>query len=130
MISTTHRRPPRLETVRRRLDRWRRRRPHARAPLPPRLWAAAVALVPGHGLYATARALGISYGTLKQHVDREGRHAPEPTAARFVELPVPPVREAYVVEIEGVRATVRVRLPGLALSELAEFTRLIAGATS
>ena len=130
MISTARRRPPRLETVRRRLDRWRRRRPHARAPLPPQLWAAAVTLVPEHGVYATARALGISYGALKQHVDREGRHAYEPTAAGFLELPAPPVREAYVVEIESGRVTVRVRLPGLALSELAEFTRLIAGATS
>jgi len=130
MISTAHRRPPRLETIRRRLDRWRHRRPHARAPLPPPLWAAAVALVPAHGLYATARALGISYGALKQHVDRQGRHAHAPTTARFVELPAKPVSEAYVVEIESVRATIRVRLPGLALSELAEFTRLVAGPTS
>jgi hypothetical protein len=89
-----------------------------------------VGLVPEHGLYATARALGISYGALKQHVDRRDDHARTRPTARFVELPAIPVREAYVVEIESVRATVRVRLNGLALSELAEFTRLVAGATS
>jgi hypothetical protein len=72
MISTRRTRRPRLETVCRRLDRWRRRRPRARAPLPPRLWAAAVELVPAHGLYGTARALHLDYGTLKRHVEGTG----------------------------------------------------------
>ncbi len=77
MISTTRTPRPRLDTVRRRLDRWRQTRPRARAPLPPHLWAAAVALVPEHGLYGTARALHLDYGTLKAHVEATGE--PEPT---------------------------------------------------
>jgi hypothetical protein len=61
MISTTRTRRPRLETVQRRLDRWRARRPYVRAPLPPRLWKAALALVSEHGLYgASGRVSGCS----------------------------------------------------------------------
>jgi hypothetical protein len=130
MISTRRRRRPRLEAVGRRLDRWRQTRRHARAPLPPRFWAAAVALVPEHGLYGTARALHLDYGTLKRHV--EGRGAPvRPSAPPgFVELapPPPPARDTWLIEIEGVRATVRVRLTGLALTDLADFTRRVVGA--
>lgn len=130
MISTPRRRRPRLDTVCRRLDRWRQRRPHARAPLPPRLWAAAVALVPEHGLYGTARALHLDYGTLKRHVEGSGDHVRPSAPSGFVELtgPLPLARDAWLIEIEGVRATVRVRLNGLALTDLADFTRLVVGA--
>lgn len=127
MISTTSRRPPRLETVRRRLDRWRQTRAHARAPLPGRLWAAAVALVSEHGLCGTARALGVSYGALKRHV--EAREQAQRADARngFVELsPGGPVAADHVVEIaQAAGVTVRVRLNGVALAELAEFTRRV-----
>ena len=129
MVSTTRRRPPRIETVRRRLDRWRQTRRHARAPLPPRLWAAAVALVPEHGVYGTAQTLGLSYGALKQHVGPD-RQAGEPLPAAFVELPRPLGHEAWVIEVAGARTTVRLRLQGLTLTDLAEFTRLVAGTAS
>jgi hypothetical protein len=120
-----------LESVRRRLDHWRRTRVHARAPLPDRLWRAAAALVPEHGVYGTARALGISYGGLKRHV-RPGEGArDERGGVRFVELPPAVVADPYVIEIEGAgRPTVRVRLPGVSLAELAAFTRGVAGASS
>lgn len=126
MISTTRTRPPRIETVRRRLDRWRQTRRHARAPLPPRLWAAAVALVPEHGLYGTARALGLSYGALKQHVDHPDRQRGARRPAAFVELPRPRLYDACVIEVAGAGATVHLRLTGLTLTELAELTRLVA----
>ncbi len=74
MIATRCPRRSRLETVRRRLDRWRQTRGDARAPLPPHLWA------------------------------------------------------AWLIEIEGVRATVRVRLNALTRTDLADFTRLVVGA--
>ena len=127
MISTIRRRRARLETVRRRLDRWRQKRPHARAPLPPRLWAAAVALVSEHGLYGTARALHLDYGALKQHVDATDRDERVHATSAFVELPSPSDRDACVIEVEGARTTVRLRLKGLALTDLAEFTRLVVG---
>ncbi len=131
MISTSRRGRPRLETVRRQFDRWRQTRAHTRAPLPRRLWAAAVALVPEHGVYGTARMLGVSYGALKQHIDRHDDEPRERPRARFVELPPTPAADGYVIDIEGAAGTtVRVRLNGVALSELAEFTRLVVGATS
>lgn len=128
MISTRTRRP-RLETVRQRLDRWRQTRPHARAALPPRLWAAAVALVPEHGLYGTARALRLGYGALKQHVEGTGGQGPGRPRSAFLEIPVSAVsaRDTWSIEIEGASTTVRVRLTGLALTDLAAFTRLVIG---
>jgi hypothetical protein len=132
MISTSRRRRPRLEAVRRQFDRWRQTRAHPRAPLPRRLWAAAVALVPEHGVYGTARVLGVSYGALKQHVDRHTDEPRERPRAQFVELlPPAPAADGYVIDIEGAAGTtVRVQLHGVVLSELAEFTRLVVGATS
>jgi hypothetical protein len=93
------------------------------------LWAAAGALVPEHGLYGTARALGVSYGALKRHVGRRDRDEHARTAVRFVELP-PVVTETSVIEIEGAGTTVRLRVPGLELSDLAVFVRQLAGAGS
>lgn len=129
MISTSGRRRARLETVRRRLDRWRQKRPHARAPLPPRLWAAAVALVSEHGLYGTARGLHLSYGALKQHVQATDSQVRGRVAAEFLELPLSPTRtsDAWPIEIQGAHATVRLQLNGLALTDLAEFSRLVIG---
>jgi len=128
MIGTARTRRPRLETVRRRLNRWRQRRPHARAPLPPRLWAAAIALVPEHGLYGTARALHLDYGALKAHVEGTGEQAR--VASGFVELPapVPLPPDSCIIEIVGAGTTVRVQLNGLALPALAAFARLVVGA--
>jgi len=127
MIPTTRSRRPRLETVQRRLDRWRQTRPHAHAPLPPRLWAAAVALVPEHGLYGTARALHLDYGTLKRRIDAIDRDERDRMTASFVELPPATDRDTCVIEVEGARTTVRLRLNGLALTDLAELTRLVVG---
>jgi len=124
MISTTRTRGPRLETVQRRLARWRQTRPHPRAPLPPRLWNAAIALVPEHGLYGTARALHLDYGVLKQHVTASDRDHVTPA---FVELAPSSDRDACLIEIEGARTTMRFHLKGLALTDLAAFTRLVVG---
>lgn len=131
MIARTRQEVPRLESVRRRLNYWRRTRSHARAPLPDRLWRAAAALVPEHGVYGTARALGVSYGALKRHARPRESARHERGRARFVELPPAVVADPYVIEIEGAgRPTVRVRVTGVSLAELATFTRVVAGATS
>ena len=129
MMSTTRTRRPRLETVRRRLDRWRQTRAHPRMPLPPRLWTAAMALVAEHGLYGTARALQLDYGTLKRHVDATGGPARGRVPAGFVELSTPPpaAHDGWLLEVEGARSTVRCRLHGVAITDLAHFTRLVVG---
>jgi hypothetical protein len=88
-----------------------------------------VALVAQHGVYGTARALHVDYGTLKRHVDQGAARAP--ARPRFVELPAAPVAAAALIEVarpDG--STVRVRLPGRTLSEIADFTRQVAGPTS
>jgi len=127
MPSTPRARQPRLEIVRRRLARWRQTRRHGRAPLPPRLWAAAAALVPEHGVYGTARALGLSYGALKRHVENQDGQRQE-SSTKFVELPRPSVGGSCVIEIDGGGAIVRVRFEGVPLPEVAAFTRLVADA--
>jgi hypothetical protein len=38
--------------------------------MPPALWDAAVSLARTHGVYAIARVLRVSYGTLKQRVEQ------------------------------------------------------------
>jgi hypothetical protein len=55
--------------------------------MPAALWTAAIALARQHGLYTTARALRLDYGSLKKRRDAAG--APAVTAPTFVELPAP-----------------------------------------
>ena len=55
-----------LEKTRRRIARWRERRPYRGAAMPAALWAAAVALARQHGLYTTARRIHVDYGSLKK----------------------------------------------------------------
>jgi hypothetical protein len=128
MIRTTSRRQLDLTDVRGRLDRWRRTRAHARSPIPKALWADAVALVRQQGLYRTARALHLDYGGLKAHVEvADGRGGGRPT---FVELVGSTVadRGTSVIELTGPGGTVRLRVPGLALADLATLCRRLVGA--
>lgn len=131
MITTKPLRPQRIERVRRQLERWRRTRAHPRSPIPDPVWAAAVALVPRHGLYQTARGLRINYGALKEHVAAAGpaRTARPGVPSGFVELAgrPPADRDEYVIEIDGPRATLRLRLPGMAITDLAQLSRALAG---
>ena len=127
MVTTSRNSAPRsMERVRQRFERWRAtRRPHRRSPIPPALWAAAVALARHHGLYSTARTLHLDYTALKKRFAADAGHA---ASARptFVELPS--ARSEYIIEIDGPRATVRMRVTGLALADLARLTRTLAGA--
>jgi hypothetical protein len=62
--------------------------------MPEPLWNAATALARKDGVYATSRALGVNYGSLKSRtLAGAGREEAEPTVrAGFVELsPGPPV---------------------------------------
>ena len=128
MIRTTSRRSLDLTDVRGRLDRWRRTRAHARSPIPNALWADAVALARQQGLYRTARALHLDYGGLKAHVEAaDGRGAGRPT---FVELAGSTLADAgaSVIELTGPDGTVRLRVSGLALADLATLSRRLVGA--
>ena len=120
---------PTLEQVRRDLAQWRQTRTHLGTPIPPHLWAAAVAVARRDGLYPTARALPIDYGALKQRVEATEDSRDEGARPQFVELrpAVRPAGDACVIEVEGPRSTVRVRLPHVGMPELARLARAIAG---
>ena len=117
-------RSTRLDGTRRRIERWRETRRHGHVSMPPALWNAAVAAARQHGLYRTARTLRVDYGALKQHLAATA--APALPAPTFVELAPaglasPP---ACVIEIDGPRGTLRIRLGGLALRDLVAMAQL------
>jgi hypothetical protein len=92
-----------MEPARRRLERWRKTRTSG-VPMPESLWAVAVKLARRHGIYPTARTLGLEYNKLKRLVQSAGGPAPSGASAPgFVELIAP--RPADVagcrIELEG-----------------------------
>ena len=112
--------PGEMAKVRRDIEEWRSIRTK-RCRLPDWLWEAAAALGRTHGIYRTARALHVSYESLKRRVvsgnggrrptDRMGQ-----TAVPFVELrPAPlaatpaPARgsEVELVGVQGERMVIR-----------------------
>ena len=82
-----------------------------------------------YGVYETARALPIHYGALKQHLEVADRPEVPHERSRFVELtPMPPTAcDDSVIEVDGPRTTVRIRLHGMGLPDLARLSRAIAG---
>ncbi|MBW1688315.1 MAG: hypothetical protein JRS35_25030 [Deltaproteobacteria bacterium] len=78
----------RVKQVRGRIEQWRKTRAK-RSPMPEPLWDAAVQLAQADGVYPIARALQVSYQSLKYRValaSKESCRAP----AGFVELtPIP-----------------------------------------
>jgi hypothetical protein len=93
---------PRVDSVRLRLERWRKNREH-RSPIPEELWASAAELASEYGLAKTARALRLDYYSLKERLKASGQpSAPEAnTRPAFVELvPQPPAISECTVELE------------------------------
>jgi len=124
----------RLRRARARIERWRRTRKR-RSPMPEPLWEAAVALAETEGVSRTARALSLSYPSLRARVAGAapvGRRSPAGPRG-FVELSPPglgafpggsgPVLE--VVDRSGARLTIRLPAqPGVDVERLA--VRLLA----
>jgi len=73
--------------------------------------------------------LPIDYGGLKQHLESADRKVGSGAQSGFVELtPIaPPAYDGCVIEIEGPRTTVRIRLHGVGVSDLAQLSRGIVG---
>lgn len=71
--------PARLERVRQRFERWRRRR-QVGARIPEALWASAVKAAGRYGVHRTARALGVDYYSLKRRVEGQVPAAKRSTA--------------------------------------------------
>jgi hypothetical protein len=117
-----------LDRTRRRIARWREIRRHPHAPMPAPLWDAAVAAARRHGLYRTARTLRVDYGALKNHLEAA-------TAVSVPTLPAPtfvaltpsgvPGAPACVIEIDGPRGTLRIRLSDLALRDIVTVAQMV-----
>lgn len=118
-------RAPRRDAIRRRLDRWRATRPHRRARIPEPIWAAAVGLARQDGLSETARALGLSYTTLKQRLEAHGA-TPTGSVPTFVELAPAPTLGACVIEVPGPDGhALRIHLQGLPMADLLALSRAV-----
>ncbi len=114
-----------LEKTLRRIARWRETRPYRGAAMPAALWAAAVALARQHGLYPTARALRLDYGSLKKRLGTaDAGHVASPA---FIELP-PAVRPSglgpCVIDLEAPRGgRMRIEVTGVTMADLVTLTR-------
>ena len=96
-----------VKEVGRQVAHWCRTR-RKRSPMPPALWDAAVSLARTHGVYAIARVLRVSYGTLKQRVEQRpaGVSLGRREESGFVELPAAQLVTSFgsastVVEFTG-----------------------------
>jgi len=108
-----------MEQTRRRLERWRETRTVG-MPMPEKLWAAAAKLTQRHGVYPTARALGLEYNKLKRLAQLAGRPQKAPPSPAFVELiAAQPVGVAECrIEVEGRGGRLKIELPAVASADL------------
>ncbi len=117
-----------LEQTRRRIRRWRETRTHRGAPMPAALWTAAITLARQHGLYTTARALRVDYGSLKKRLDAAGAGGvPSPA---FVELPAarPTGLGPCVIDLEAPRGgRMRIEVTGVTMADLVTLTQVAWG---
>ncbi len=131
--------PVGLRRVHRKLERWRSTRP-GRSPLPDALWRAAGEAAREHGVFRTGQVLHLEYGKLKRmmaatasgSVSRTAlvpKPVPRKPASRtaFVELaPLAAVGgDECVMELEGARGKLRLRLRGSAAEDLANLSRAL-----
>lgn len=117
-----------MEDSRRRLEQWRSTH-RRRARLPEPLWAEAVALARTRGLFPTARALRLDYGSLKKRLQRSTATGPGAPVA-FVELIGPAATNLAecVVELEGVRGRrMRIQFQAGAPPDLIALGRILWG---
>lgn len=118
--------------LRERIDDWRRRR-EKRCAMPEELWAAAVADAEHGSVYRTARALGVSYSTLRWRVAaaKLERQQEAGRVAGFVELLAPASAgdgEGADVEVElsaADGARMRVRAPAGEALDVAGLARVL-----
>ncbi len=96
--------PARVETLRRRLEAWRKRKKSTREPIPDSIWRSAAVLAQTHGVNRIAVELGLNYDALKVRAENVERKTPRKEASQpvFVELDVDRPVEATgcVIELE------------------------------
>ena len=65
--------PARVETLRRRLEAWRKRKKSTREPISDSIWRSAAALAQTHGVNRIAVELGLNYDALKVRAENVER---------------------------------------------------------
>jgi hypothetical protein len=113
-----------LRRVHQKLERWRSTR-QGRSPLPEGLWRAAAAAAREHGVFRTGKVLHLEYGKLKRMMNSMRGKTQAPT--RFVELASLSNLggDECVIELEGTRGKLRLRLRGSAAEDLTGLTRAL-----
>jgi hypothetical protein len=115
----------RLEVVRRRLDQWRRTRPH-RSRVPEDLWMSAVEVARRIGVSRTAGILRLNYCLLKRRVEISGEIQPAREAVEFMEVLAPRVQGGCECRIELEHpegARMRMEIKGSAMPDLVALSR-------
>jgi hypothetical protein len=92
--------------------------------MPAALWTAAIALARQHGLYPTARALHLDYGSLKKRRDAAG--AAGVAAPAFVELLAarPTGLGPCIIDLEAPQGgRMRIEVSGVTVADLVTLTQ-------
>ena len=128
--------PSRLESTRRRFERWRRTR-KVRSRIPESLWAAAVKLADTYGVHPTAKTLGLDYYALKKRLQEDSGSRPAMTAPAnaptFVELASPArmgMAECILELEDAAGAKMRIQIKGVEAPDLAALSRSLWGGES
>jgi hypothetical protein len=141
--------PVGLRRVHRKLERWRSTR-SGRSPLPEALWRAAGEAAREHGVFRTGQVLHLEYGKLKRVMEATAAQPASRTAGRpatrtsrrpaahtgnrkvrtraaFVELgPLAAMSgDECVLELEGSRGKLRLRLQGKTAEDFAGLSRAL-----
>jgi hypothetical protein len=96
--------------------------------MPKELWTAAVKVARRHGVYATARALGLEYNKLKRLAQSTGEPQTGRPTPTFVELiAAPPVAGAHCrIEMEGPSGgRMRIELPQASAEVVVSLCRVV-----
>ena len=115
--------PARLESAKRRFERWRQTR-QVRSRIPDSLWGLAVKMARTYGIHQTSKALRVNYYALKERLEeRSDQPAAGPT---FVEL-APPASAGLgecLLELQDAGgAKMRIHLKGVAAPDLIGLSR-------
>ena len=126
--------PAELKELSRRIEQWRRTRPHLGA-MPDALWTLAANAAGHHGLAPVARFFGLDYSSLKKRTERLGQEsaaAPvtKPTFIELPPLPVSPVSEC-TIEVEHPRGRkMRIHIKGAPMPDVTALSRTLWGLKS
>lgn len=114
----SHSLKPQIDQLQKRLDAWRKSH-RSRAPIPGRLWEAAVLVAGQCGLNRTAKALRLDYYDLKKRLDAAG--VKQGRVPAFIELSPAvsgPTAEC-VIELEARNSSkMRIHIKGMGMPDL------------